>query len=509
MMVAAGCWHWVIKRQQPICDDDELAAAKDHDKTTSPAAKPAADKPVDDIESQTSACSMVVSPITSFNTDAGVSADDQHVMAETVRQWRAQKAARDAMQCTDARNAGTAGFTDNAPPQKLSKQVSASSIPDSCFNVRRSTTCASGQLLPTACKSACLPVSASAGSNVVSPRRRPHPWLTPTEHILTWRDTVGSDGYQSSCPGCMVTCTQQEPGWKVYDAGQKPVRLFTHLMTDTMPPMMRVLLVVDSAWSGCCPADLQGGSCGDSSESKELGSVFNLAMGLSVDLKFPINSLIGQGAHGQVHRALYQGIMPVAVKLLTLSDMPTHALEAIRSFAPRLSNMSHQLPHPNIVHCCGGNLAAADPFIVMELCSCSLEQLLHAHSPAAWGLVRLPLQLTLEIGADVVTALRHSHRSCNRDLTPSNIYMVGGRAKVAFKPQWLSSTKLANWTVLSSVAYMAPEWLNGDGSVSEKSDMYAVGIILWECITGVQPWGHLQTPVEVVTEVSGRFTDLV
>lgn len=76
----------------------------------------------------------------------------------------------------------------------------------------------------------------------------------------------------------------------------------------------------------------------------------------------------------QVHRALYQGIMPVAVKLLTLSDMPTHALEAIRSFAPRLSNMSHQLPHPNIVHCCGGNLAAADPFIVMELCSCSLEQ---------------------------------------------------------------------------------------------------------------------------------------
>lgn len=56
---------------------------------------------------------------------------------------------------------------------------------------------------------------------------------------------------------------------------------------------------------------------------------------------------------------------------------------------------------------------------------------------------------------------------------------------------------------------MAPEWLNGDGSVSEKSDMYAVGIILWECITGVQPWGHLQTPVEVVTEVSGRFTDLV
>lgn len=69
-------------------------------------------------------------------------------------------------------------------------------------------------------------------------------------------------------------------------------------------------------------------------------------------------------------------------------------------------------------------------------------QLLHAHSPAAWGLVRLPLQLTLEIGADVVTALRHSHRSCNRDLTPSNIYMVGGRAKVAFKPQWLSSTKV-------------------------------------------------------------------
>eukprot|EP00877_Chromochloris_zofingiensis_P009810 jgi/Chrzof1/5082/Cz15g10320.t1 len=53
-----------------------------------------------------------------------------------------------------------------------------------------------------------------------------------------------------------------------------------------------------------------------------------------------------------------------------------------------------------------------------------------------------------------------------------------------------------------TMAYMAPECFDSKGSVGERSDIYALGIILWECMTGQKPWGDYHNQFAVVYEVA-------
>lgn len=52
-----------------------------------------------------------------------------------------------------------------------------------------------------------------------------------------------------------------------------------------------------------------------------------------------------------------------------------------------------------------------------------------------------------------------------------------------------------------TVAYMAPECFDPKGHVNERSDIYALGITLWECITGLKPWAGYPNHFAVVYEV--------
>lgn len=75
----------------------------------------------------------------------------------------------------------------------------------------------------------------------------------------------------------------------------------------------------------------------------------------------------------QVHRALYDGGIPVAVKMLTVIQGAEHTDQQIKSFAAEL-NVMGKIRSPNIVRCYGGNPNPPVPFIVMELCEYSLAQ---------------------------------------------------------------------------------------------------------------------------------------
>lgn len=76
----------------------------------------------------------------------------------------------------------------------------------------------------------------------------------------------------------------------------------------------------------------------------------------------------------QVHRALLRGRHPVAVKMLTDPDLRGADTDTLRSFREELVIMA-KLDHPHILRCYGGNLdVASNPFIVTELCECSLDK---------------------------------------------------------------------------------------------------------------------------------------
>eukprot|EP00879_Flechtneria_rotunda_P018025 GHRR01018891.1.p1 GENE.GHRR01018891.1~~GHRR01018891.1.p1 ORF type:complete len:1346 (+),score=395.98 GHRR01018891.1:182-4219(+) len=207
------------------------------------------------------------------------------------------------------------------------------------------------------------------------------------------------------------------------------------------------------------------------------------------DLSFPSNSFLGQGAFGQVHRALYKGMHPVAVKMLTDPDLRSADAETLRSFREELSIMA-KLLHPNILRCYGGNLEGANPFIVTELCECGLDKMI-GHYKRKYG-TGLPLKATLTVGLHVASALWFLHPSIvHRDLKPQNVLLdLHGTAKVAdfglsrMKTHTFVSTRHIE---AGTASYMAPECFGNTG-VGEKVDVYALGMLLWECVMGERPW---------------------
>eukprot|EP00879_Flechtneria_rotunda_P022017 GHRR01023219.1.p1 GENE.GHRR01023219.1~~GHRR01023219.1.p1 ORF type:complete len:566 (+),score=137.25 GHRR01023219.1:405-2102(+) len=206
-------------------------------------------------------------------------------------------------------------------------------------------------------------------------------------------------------------------------------------------------------------------------------------------LSFPSNSLIGQGAFGQVHRATYNGVHPVAVKMLMDADLQSVNARTLRSFQDELKIMQ-QLQHPNIVHCYGGNLEGPSPYIITELCRCSLDKTIADHKQKHG--TGLPQYTTLVIGLQVASALAYMHPNIvHRDLKPHNVLLdMQGAAKVA--DFGLSRMKSHKYTSTGSItkgtaAYLAPECFLCQ-ELSEKVDVYSLGVLLCECLTGEQPW---------------------
>ncbi|KAG2489311.1 hypothetical protein HYH03_012143 [Edaphochlamys debaryana] len=200
---------------------------------------------------------------------------------------------------------------------------------------------------------------------------------------------------------------------------------------------------------------------------------------------------LGKGTFGVVYRGTYKGI-PVAIKTVLRcpkeGDFDMQSLKALLHEARILSKVRH----PNIVTCYGGCITDTNVFIVEELMSRTVGQLISSSNGP------LPLETVLRIGIDVANGLFQLHPTIvHRDLKPDNVLLDGaGRAKISdfglarFKVQsYLVSTK--NFAA-GTLPFMAPEVFRDKlHGISEKADIFSLAVVLWSMITGqAQPWGE-------------------
>ena len=195
--------------------------------------------------------------------------------------------------------------------------------------------------------------------------------------------------------------------------------------------------------------------------------------------RYRVISLIGRGGMGEVYRATDLTLnQPVALKFLPTATVGRPDL--LERFHGEV-RIARQVSHPNV--CRVYDIGAVDgaAFISME----------YVDGEDLAGLLRrigrLPTDKALEIARKLCAGLAAAHAKgvLHRDLKPANI-MIDGRGQVLIMDFGLAAIadQMAGVGVLEGTpAYMAPEQLAGQ-EVTERSDIYALGLVLFEIFTG-------------------------
>jgi serine/threonine-protein kinase len=208
--------------------------------------------------------------------------------------------------------------------------------------------------------------------------------------------------------------------------------------------------------------------------------------------KFEIERLLGHGAMGEVYLGRDPSIgREVAIK--TILSTATRGEEAKERFA-REARAAGVLNHPNLVTIYEFGEDQGVLFIAMEYVKGhDLDELLQQQS--------LSRSESLEVLAQVCDGLGFAHRQriVHRDIKPANIRVQrDGRrlqAKVMdFGVARISDSEMtATGMVMGTVSYMAPEYIQ-TGKPDPRSDLFAVGVMLYECLSGRKPFAGDTTP---------------
>ncbi|HEU4508067.1 MAG TPA: protein kinase [Pyrinomonadaceae bacterium] len=240
-------------------------------------------------------------------------------------------------------------------------------------------------------------------------------------------------------------------------------------------------------------------------------------LGTTLAGKYRIDERLNEGGMGTVYRGTHVLMdKTVAIKVLRPS---LAADEKIVARFSREARAASKISHPNALSVTDfGEDESGHVFLVMEFLSGrTLKQLIRDEGP-------LPLPRVVDITRQVGDALNAAHQQgvIHRDLKSDNIMLVdtmaGDHAKVLDfgiakinEPDGTVDTNLtAPNLVIGTPQYMSPEQCSQDSEIDARSDIYSLGVILYEMLVGHVPFSgdsptmvmmkHLQDPVPSVLE---------
>ncbi len=232
--------------------------------------------------------------------------------------------------------------------------------------------------------------------------------------------------------------------------------------------------------------------------------------------KYLLSNRIGKGGWGIVYRGIHNLLkMPVAIKMMK-HDMAMEPLflETFRREAEIIARMRH----PNIVSVYDIEEVYRTIFIVMEcLEGVSLKEMMEKAGP-------IPAERCVNILAQVCAGLicAHSYDIIHRDIKPGNIFLLENDLVklLDFGLACVSGTKDMN--IAGTVYYASPEQIDGR-PVDFRSDLYSLGIMAYEMVTGQRPFQEenlaqlmdlyckydIPDPAEIMPEIDQNMREFI
>ena len=225
---------------------------------------------------------------------------------------------------------------------------------------------------------------------------------------------------------------------------------------------------------------------------------------------YEVHELIGGGGMGEVYRATNiatQATLAIKVVAGRLTRDP----EVTARFENEVSALS-QLDHPNVVRVIDqGETADGRHYLVTEFVDgCDLRRLMKAQ--------RLDTERAFEIFGKVCAGISHAHEQgiVHRDIKPANI-LVGNDGTVKVADFGLAKTLVdsSHWygftqtrDTFGTPYYIAPEVTRQAGKADQRSDVYALGVLLYEMLCGAVPMGQF-TPLSQRVKIDRRIDSII
>ena len=210
--------------------------------------------------------------------------------------------------------------------------------------------------------------------------------------------------------------------------------------------------------------------------------------------RYRLDERLGAGGMGSIWRAHHLVLAaPVAVKLIDREAVPDE--EMLARFM-REAQSAATLRSPHVVQILDYGVDDKLPFIVMELLDGeNLAQRLRR-------LGRLSLTDTARIVTHIGRAVARAHEAgiVHRDLKPENVFLIRnedeeiakvldfGVAKVSVSEIGQEGSRTRTGSILGTPYYMSPEQAQGNKAVDTRSDLWSLGVIAFECLTGKRPF---------------------